>query len=436
MKYGCESINGGANTVASSACWTRFDYPSLEAKEIVAYCVDNLIAIVDVSQSIVTETLRGHSKRVNALKSTKHFLVSASEDATVQIWNLNDHGKWKQHAILSGIMRGSIITLSCLDSTSGLLIAASDVTGRVAIWLQRNESNIFSVIQVVDMPPSQMPHDLHLAESPGSGPVGVDGYHTGDLDVLLFLGGVDSRIHIRTASQQSISNSSVISNSPIAASIETSTEDVFKMVGVLAGHEEWVTCLTSVASDSRTLLLSSGSKDAKIRIWRLHNSSRQSIASNSVDLQQINGYNKSKIEDEEEEEEEVDEIDAPEGAVMLEPDESLSEARLIFDTPSGSVCSVFLEALLIGHEDWVTSVHWMVNKDITELKGEDTVSGKESEDKNNEIERSRIDHRLYSTSMDRYYDDININCIVIVSHNVFIIFNDMKNSIILSHSLV
>lgn len=271
MKYDCEAINGGANTVASSVCWTRFDYPSSKGKEIVAYCVDNLIAIVDVSKSIVTETLRGHSKRVNSLKSTKNFLVSASEDATVQIWNLNDDGRWKQHAVLSGVMRSSIITLSCLDSISGLLIAASDVTGRVAIWLKPNESNTFSVIQIIDMPPSQMPHDVHLAVSPGSGPVGGDGKHIGD-DVLLFLGGVDSRIHIRIASQQNISNSSTVTNNTNAGNVVTTSEDVFKAVGVLSGHEEWVTCLTSVAADSRTLLLSSGSKDAKIRIWRLCNS--------------------------------------------------------------------------------------------------------------------------------------------------------------------
>lgn len=398
MKYDCEAINGGANTVASSVCWTRFDYPSSKGKEIVAYCVDNLIAIVDVSKSIVTETLRGHSKRVNSLKSTKNFLVSASEDATVQIWNLNDDGKWKQHAVLSGVMRSSIITLSCLDSISGLLIAASDVTGRVAIWLKPNESNTFSVIQIMDMPPSQMPHDVHLAVSPGSSPVGGDGKHIGD-DVLLFLGGVDSRIHIRIAYQQNISNSSSIMNNTNAGNVVTTSEDVFKAVGVLAGHEEWVTCLTSVAADSRTLLLSSGSKDAKIRIWRLCNSSRASIASNSSDLQKINEYNNLKLEDEDEEE--VDETEAPEGIVELEPDESLSEARLIFDTPSGSMCSVFLEALLIGHEDWVTSVHWITNTNTPEISVEGIVLGDDSEDKRSEIERSRIDHRLYSTSMDR-----------------------------------
>lgn len=398
MKYDCEAITGGANTVASSVCWTRFDCHSSEAIEIVAYCVDNLIAIVDVSKSIVTETLRGHSKRVNALKSTKNYLVTASEDATVRIWNLNDDGKWKQHVVLLGIMRSSIITLSCLDTVSGLLIAASDVTGRVAIWLKPNESNTFSAIQVMDMPPSQMPHDVHLAVSPGSGPVGGDAKHIGD-DVLLFLGGVDSRIHIRIASQQNISNSLTIVNNANAGNLMMSSEDVFKAVGVLAGHEEWVTCLASVAADSRTLLLSSGSKDAKIRIWRLCNSSRPSIASNSSDLQKINEYNNLKLEDEDEEE--VDETDAPEGIVELEPDESLSEARLKFDTPSGSMCSVFLEALLIGHEDWVTSVHWMASTDTTEISVEGIVLGGDSEDKKNETERSRIDHRLYSTSMDR-----------------------------------
>jgi elongator complex protein 2 len=391
MKYRSEFICGGANTVASSACWTRFQQLSTETKEVVAYCVDNLIAVVDVSKSVVTETLRGHIKRINVLKASKNYLISASEDSTVRVWNYGQNCSWEKYAVLSGVMNSSIIALSCLDTAFGLLIAAADVSGRVAIWSKRNSDDDFIVLQVVDMPSAQMPHELHLSELPGTGPLSSTAKPPSGPDILLLIGSVDTRVHIRLASQQNIlSCLNTPKNSP-----EISSSGIFKLVGTLPGHEEWITCLATVVSESRTLLLASGSKDAKIRIWRL-SLSPQSSTGISTDLQQLDKFKELDIADEDKDEEE-DALDAPEGAIEMEPDESLSEARLMFVTPSGFVCSVFLEALLVGHEDWVSSVHWMADKTESELNVS-VADGNTSKAKANSTEST---HRLYSTSMDR-----------------------------------
>jgi elongator complex protein 2 len=294
---------------------------------------------------------------------------------------------WQEVANLSGLMRSSIVALSCLDIASGLLIAASDASGKVVIWLKTVLSSEFTVLQVIDMPPAQMPHDLHLVELPTS-TSSVD-RAAFQPDILLFIGSVDARIHIRVASQD---NMKIISNASINKHHEEDTS-LFKVAGYVAGHEEWVTCLASMIVDDRTLLLASGSKDSKIRIWRVVLSPISSKL-----LTELNDYKSLRLDEEEDEEEEEDAVEA-DGAVELDPDESLSEARLIFETPSGLV-SVFLEALLVGHEDWVTSVHWMDS------------DGKKSTIMNNTEMMNK--HRLYSTSMDRLVHIQNILSIILL----------------------
>ena len=337
MKQQCEFICGAANTVASSICWAQLESADSDSREIVAYCVDNLVAIVDVSKSLVTETLRGHNGRINVLKATKKYLVSASEDATVRLWSMGNDFVWGECAVLAGVMRSSIIALACIDLASGTLVVASDVSGRLAVWFKGVLSQSFAVLQVVDMPAAQMPHDLHLDQLPA---LGTESRAAGSIldfpDVLLFIGSVDTRIHVRIASQQAMRSAlqSSQERKDLQSTADYSSTGVFNLVGMLAGHEEWVTCLASVRIDSSTLLLASGSKDSKIRLWRLAFSHRSAAPSATQGAEQEVNFDKFNLNEEDDEDDEG--VLDVEGGVLLEPDESSSEARLVFTCPGGT----------------------------------------------------------------------------------------------------
>ena len=273
---------------------------------------------------------------------------------------------------------------------------------------------------------------------------------------MLFIGSVDTRIHIRVASQQAMINelrrtSMELSNTNFdtkksennelksknftkkSVSNQANNNAVFSLMGMLPGHEEWVTCLASFRADKNTLLLASGSKDTKIRLWRISFAARTcTVVSTSSDqlsndlnnLQLNNNLNEVQRQqqlqqlDDDDDDDEENVLDEPSGEVSLEPDEILSEARLIFNVPSGFECSVFLDALLIGHEDWVTSVHWMVpgsdldfnssNSQIQnqiqngDIQNNDTKKSSQNYNQTDSKQEREDSYRLYSTSMDRY----------------------------------
>lgn len=108
------------------------------------------------------------------------------------------------------------------------------------------------------------------------------------------------------------------------------------------------------------LYFASGSQDSKIRIWKI-SPSRHSSAVGVETFQECTDPNQDSDEDEEE-------------CVVQQPtlsalEDNTSEARCTFlssqyssaeySSSENVIYSVYLETLLVGHEDWVTSVHWM-----------------------------------------------------------------------------
>eukprot|EP00526_Cylindrotheca_closterium_P018972 CAMPEP_0113611662 /NCGR_PEP_ID=MMETSP0017_2-20120614/5680_1 /TAXON_ID=2856 /ORGANISM="Cylindrotheca closterium" /LENGTH=870 /DNA_ID=CAMNT_0000520633 /DNA_START=18 /DNA_END=2627 /DNA_ORIENTATION=+ /assembly_acc=CAM_ASM_000147 len=106
--------------------------------------------------------------------------------------------------------------------------------------------------------------------------------------------------------------------------------------GSLAGHEDWITCFDwshTTALD----YLASGSQDGRIRLWKFEAKHTESPPRVQPDLAGDLSDGESRAEEQD---------DLEEGESRLE---------IFHDT---RVTSVYLEALLIGHEEPVTSVSW------------------------------------------------------------------------------
>lgn len=138
--------------------------------------------------------------------------------------------------------------------------------------------------------------------------------------------------------------------------------------GSLSGHEDWITCFdwttattknsrsTSSGSD-RTYYLASGSQDAKVRLWKWITSKTPSAntASKSQEQSTVPGLDAvldSNDDDDDGEEDNDDDEEIVEGEARLE---------IVHGKDQTLTTSVFLEALLIGHEEMVTSLAWHPN---------------------------------------------------------------------------
>lgn len=372
---------GAANTVSRGVLWINTKQGSKICKNFIAYAMRNSVAIVsrsDTSQpnaydsSSVVCTLSAHKGRINALthfiESTDEgalliHIITADDEGVVQVWSHDAAApltEWTKGDCLPGL-KASSTTVICLQTNRGVIITASDSEGKIVIWSRRSSASCcFTIVDEWKMTPSQMAYSLCLHLLPCQ------------MNVILFMGSVDARIYVRVANLETIFQAGVV--------------DVFMRVGggYLSGHEEWVSCLSAVNCNDEgsgvICMFASGSQDSKIRIWKIKgqiNSNKnidKNIAATSLSSSAVVDtlYN-----------DDVDVIDADDGEIekggIYEEEDDLSEARLQVTT---SVCadgnsftySFYLESLLVGHEDWVTSVIWMP-RPRSSLEGSGSSSG-------------------------------------------------------------
>jgi WD40 repeat protein len=145
--------------------------------------------------------------------------------------------------------------------------------------------------------------------------------------------------------------------------------------GHLLGHQDWITCmdwttmkpnnsnLSSSSSSSsvphKSYLLASGSQDAKIRLWKFLHTITNLHDNNTSIYTNDNIEQFSEVEEEDDKDDDFSSLEAQETLVVIEDE----EARLILQhSPSSNgKTAVTLEAILVGHEDIVTSVSWQPN---------------------------------------------------------------------------
>lgn len=346
MNVVCEYTSGSANNVSKAVALVP------EYNEIV-YAVCNLVVIVDATTQSVVETLKSHHTSVSSVTSLRRSrgtsssaveLITCSDDGHVCVWRKRESTEHYTLEQRLEDMHNAVVALDAVALSSGGLITACDSSGYVFIWYSPAEGP-YRVVYSKSSQPSQMPNCLCAIPIPaleGSGSDIVESF-------LLALGGVDCRIVIKIFYAGDICNAF---NSADRIDIPD------RVAGVLSGHEDWVTCLSSALVHDE-LMLASGSQDSKIRLWRLSRCTGPSVKALVVGSDGVSAADIQASSDTEDD----DDITAEgeQAPVSTEADfTGNDEARFSFSVNDGHFWySAFLEALLVGHEDWVTSVHWV-----------------------------------------------------------------------------
>ena len=339
------------------------------------------------------------------------FMWRRAADAAIDMWmpigrlpssslnvTSNERNTQKLAQAPASACTSTAITITSLLTNEDVIVASSNSAGVVSIWRRYCTESFFSLnrMQIISFARASTPHALQLMHFGSADVVANDNNPATALGTLLLAGSVDARLHICVADSNGL----------------------FTMVGTLPGHEEWITCIATTHLSSTTPTLSSpavithlvatGSKDSKIRIWRFKATRTAQAA--ALNMIASNIINASTVDDGEDGEDiDPTETEGDETAVkaIVDDDDLIGahEARLTFPLPSYLAqshslekdnklnmewtCSVYLETLLVGHEDWVSSLVWLPTLQSAISTDTDATSH----------EKSVV--RLFSTSMDR-----------------------------------
>lgn len=276
-------------------------------------------------------------------------LITSSEDGVVCIWS---RGKGPADYWLVQTLRDmhhSVVSLHAIAATNGSLLCACDSKGNIHVWYKPFEDMEkrdygYRSVHVASSPPSQMPNCVCAFAIP----LGDDAADGTAETIMIALGGVDCRIVVTLISAADVHRAYMALGSGECAYVGQ------RVVGVLSGHEDWITSL-SCAEVAGQLMLASGSQDSKIRLWRFARCSAPSAKSMIIGVSGVTAV------DMQESDSEDDDIVEEGAEQVLQTEEDFDdEARFSFSVADGKYWfSAFLEALLVGHEDWVTSVQWV-----------------------------------------------------------------------------
>lgn len=321
---------------------------------IVAYAANKSIAIWDKpghpSSPGVTQLLAtGFYKSITSLKladlpslSSYPCIVAGSAEGSIAIWTLREDGRWAKVHMIKGAHQGSVSALGVVRSHATLSLGSVVVSGAsdglLKVWsLSAHLSQAPSVVQTIDLK-GRFPLDLSLLPLPSAQ---IDAQSS--LHLLMALATATNKIDIYASSTASKDNAELCK---------------FQHKLSLEGHGDWVKsldlCTTFTAADLDhnidTVMLASGSQDASVRLWKIA-PAQQDQASSA----QQSPISSSKGDDFEEM---VSKIESDRSTKAGEISTRAHPFSVTGQDGSTQTWVVTFDALLVGHDNWVTGVQW------------------------------------------------------------------------------
>lgn len=270
-----------------------------QAESLVAFGASNTIALWDPiakDKKGVYSTLKQHTKEITGIRFIPGtpYFVSVGEDSQINVWK-NEGSSFTLHQSIN-YHEDSITCLSVIDER---VFATGSADGFIALWGFSEAGNV-NLIHEFQVRFNFYPLALALQDIDENG------------NYLLAVGGTTFNLFIY--SFQLSSNNSQISH--------------FNQAAAMTGHEDWIKCLSFVADTKhKSYILASGAQDRYIRLWRLR----------------LNDL--------------IDDSDEDELKLIL-----LSNKQYKFtfneSAPTPSRAAFSFEALIMGHDDWVTGLQW------------------------------------------------------------------------------
>eukprot|EP01138_Halocafeteria_seosinensis_P007791 gb/GECG01007960.1/.p1 GENE.gb/GECG01007960.1/~~gb/GECG01007960.1/.p1 ORF type:complete len:1009 (+),score=96.06 gb/GECG01007960.1/:1-3027(+) len=356
------------------------DAPRLSNQNVdglVAFAAGNFVGLYDVEHVRLRQTLRAHTGRVNCVSwvqrkdrkcaeqnglpsSSPLFLpeielLSAGCDGLICYWKYaEESNRWiLSQTILtsSGAPITGLATLELPDET--VLAVCSSTDGSInVLLLDRGE---WTVVHRFKSPPKKLAETLDLALLPGFEEMASfsSTNAAGDAGVILATGGVDSIVRLHTVHK------------------DTNNCVTVEEVLALKGHLDWIRSIqfsfgpftgeaprtSPEGNQIGDLMLASASQDGKVRLWRIRSlSASRDGRDQTEDSEPVENAGLYTLEDEGDSELAMSALNNP----------LIFNARLRTglqdstnpDSHATYQYQVAKEAVLVGHEGWVTSIKW------------------------------------------------------------------------------
>ena len=275
-------------------------------KEIIAFGAGKNIALwrpLDQHYKGVYTTLKGHESEVTCCRFlSESLLVSTSEDFKIKIWEFDDNTDSNAKCIQTiDHYTHTVTTLDC-DTQTGKVFATGSADGKVSIWCGSAASTQF-----------ELKHEFLIKKNVFPLCVSIQKIEETDA-YLLAVGGTIASVFIY----------SFLIN-------ETNNFDIenFQQAACMEGHEDWIKCLDFRRDERLVYTLATGSQDRYIRLWK-------------IDI----AYKDKKIKEQDSKK------------LSL-----LSNKKYKFQVSSQISGAINFEALIMGHDDWVSSIKWHETKE-------------------------------------------------------------------------